>query len=255
MKIALCLAGKIKHGSYGVNAYRNGYECLFEKVLSKFDVDIFAHSWDTDMEKELVSLYNPKKYIVEPQIDFKDKYEILNPLYNSQSLSCYQNVFSMMYSRKTSINLKSKYELENSFIYDCVILSRFDLTAAAHIMPISFFPELDMNCIYTPIFEQTNAGPKDEWIYSNSTNMNYIGSLYDFLQIYMKDDSEFVKKCKTGWPVSSPDRFSNELSKPSEKRSVSLEIPTITCILNTHLLYKWHLYNVGKWKSEIIKTI
>lgn len=253
--MALCLAGLVRKSFYGPSSYNIGFSCLNEQVISKYDTDVFIHAWEPEMQDEIVSLYNPKSFLFESQIDFKDKYQNLNPTYNLMSVSPYQNVFSMMYGRKSSIELKTKYEVENNFKYDWVILSRFDLNSAVHIFGLKFNPDGNPNCIYFPHYNQINAGPSDPWIYSNSENINYIGSLYDHLPIYMRDDNDFINACKTGWPVSSNDRFSDELFKDPDKRSTILETIPETHILNTHLLYKWHLYRVGKWTREIIKTL
>jgi len=255
MKIALCLAGLIKRSHYGSDVYKTGYSCLAEQVLSKHDTDVFIHAWEPEMKNETVALYHPKTCIFEPQIDFTSQFQHLNQTYNQHSMSPYRNVFSMMYGRKMSIGLKTKYEEETGIKYDWVILSRFDLGAASHIFPLKFYPERSSDCIYFPYFNQINAGPSDPWVYSNSDNLNYIGSLYDCLPLYMQDDSNFIKACKTGWPISSPNRFSDELFKAPEERSVILETIPETHILNTHLLYKWHLHKAGKWTREIIKPI
>ena len=86
-----------------------------------------------------------------------------------------------------SIKLKSDFEIEHGFKYDWVILGRFDLGSAAHIFRLKFFPNNDKECIYFPQYNQINAGPHDAWLYSNSNNINYMGSLYDFLQYEQTD--------------------------------------------------------------------
>ena len=70
MRVALCLYGLI--GSAKGKAYdkkggtdivlEDCYNSFSKHILSKNDVDVFFHTWDTDFEDELVLKYNPKKY-------------------------------------------------------------------------------------------------------------------------------------------------------------------------------------------------
>ena len=70
MKIALCLHGYFANAE-GYEESVEAHKYLKRKVLDGNDVDVFIHSWDLENEKKVLSLYNPKKYNFEKQLDFK----------------------------------------------------------------------------------------------------------------------------------------------------------------------------------------
>ena len=118
MKIALCLMGVVgaAENKYGVGHPidpRIGHYFYKKHIFDCNDVDVFIHSWSTDFEKEFIELYNPKKYLIEKQINFNQNDVRTN------------SVASRWYSTATSINLKSSYEKENNIEYDFVMVGRF----------------------------------------------------------------------------------------------------------------------------------
>ena len=61
---------------YGVGEsidYRIGHHFTKKHILDNNDVDVFIHSWNIEFEKELVEIYKPKKYLIEQQIDFRER--------------------------------------------------------------------------------------------------------------------------------------------------------------------------------------
>ena len=79
------------------------------------EIDIFIHSWDFNLEKKILKLYNPKKYKFENNNEIKFNYNSFN-----------KNHISRYYSINYSIKLKKQYEIENNFTYDFVMWSRID---------------------------------------------------------------------------------------------------------------------------------
>ena len=80
MKIALCLYGlqgnlKGKSGSFdilpedksNINTIELAYYYWNKYFLSKYDIDIYIHSWEPKLKKELIKLYKPIKYKFEEQ--------------------------------------------------------------------------------------------------------------------------------------------------------------------------------------------
>ena len=188
MRIAYCLHGCIggltgKNGekTYGADTVlKIAKEQLF-KTIDTSNIDFFIHSWDTELESEINSLYNPKKIIVEPQIVFP----IPDHLPNNTRV---QSHYSRWYSAKQSLTLKNLYENENNFKYDLVILTRFDL----YWLRAYDFSKLNVNninieqCLHKGnVFGYQGAKEiGDRLICSNSDNMNVFLDLYDKIDEY-----------------------------------------------------------------------
>ena len=260
MKIALCIGNLASKGRQGSDAYKIGHQHIKSNLIDKFkNIDIFLHSYEIELENELIDLYKPIKNKFENKPDFNDKYKNLDTKYcnagNPQTLT-YPNLFSMAYSRYCVGKLKSEYELENGFVYDWVIFVRYDISSAPHIEGITFDENLNNSFIYSSMFNQLNAGPQDQWFYSNSKNMDIIFSLYDNLEEYFKTDSDFVLSANNDWIDSNiNDRLSCELLLPKDKKNNIGEKIPLGYISNGHLIYKWHLYINNLWNLENLKFI
>ena len=226
MKIALCLFGvvggkanKSGNSSCGstdvLNIAYNGYK---DQFLSKYDVDVFIHCWDVNLKKEIFELYKPKLSIFEKQKQFlTPPYVRVNNKFINDAYRRTQNHYSRWYSTKKVIELKHKYELENNFSYDFVLLTRFDLYFQNPII----FEKLNPNIFYSapwcyninilgkeipnstyynwkknympfPIsFHKHHHMPNihgiaDLWFLSNSSNIDMFSSLFDNLDDYLK---------------------------------------------------------------------
>jgi hypothetical protein len=96
MKIALCLTGLPR--SCG-----QGYEYIYKNLISKYDTDVFLHTWktnDLDIE-DIVSVYSPKLYTIESPLgkSFAEKYTRISnikfPAYNTAS--SFYSVFNSIF--------------------------------------------------------------------------------------------------------------------------------------------------------------
>ena len=187
MRIAFCLIGIVgavegKHGTGRPIDYRIGHHFhdkhIFTPNIEKGnEVDVFIHSWSMDFKDKLIEIYNPKKYLIEPQIDFKQNNLRLN------------SIKSRWYSTKKSIELKSQYENENNFKYDFVIVSRFDCVFLIDLI----FSNFDTNNFYASHRDDCSSTYcrcpimmrfADEWFFSNSDDMNVFATLYDHWEEY-----------------------------------------------------------------------
>lgn len=203
MKIALCLFGIIggtkgRDGKGGFIDPAIGYKS-YKKLFNGYNIDVFIHSWSISHKKRLLNLYKPKKHIIEKQIDFthlssKD-YNIsvddlnrkdLAPLlkaYKTQDKtmkvidSLVPRVNSRWHSTKKVIELKKEYENEESFKYDCVMISRFDIIFKKSIE----FKNLDYNYFYVSprTHKDKDTAYHDIWFLSNSKNIDKLTTLYD----------------------------------------------------------------------------
>lgn len=261
MKIALCLSGYFANAG-GAGASQLAYKYIEHKILKDNNVDVFVHSWDLDHEQMVNDLYQPKSTRFEPQYQFEKELtefdeEWFNEGFDRGSTMYRTNTIyrglSQLCSRKRTIALKSQFEEDNNFKYDCVILGRFDLGTRGKEHPqvyyatnINFDPTLDMNYLYAGYWNQFNHGYPDHWFYSNSENMDTVGALYDAVFDYYQPQSEYVAAVTTGWPESSANNpFSNEIELAPKWRSPNLKTHGRWECIDNHKLYKWHFMQTG----------
>ena len=259
MKIALCMHGFIVNGGRQYEAFL-AKEYIQRNILSKGEVDIFFHSWDETGESHRLAsmLYDFKVVEYEKQKSFDQELNLIDvdwfeKNYNRQSdfysgNSIFQTL-SFLYSRKKAIELKTKYEKENNFEYDIVILARTDLGTRGkehaqagpyYVTNINFDPNNDMNFIYAADWNQHNWGYPDHWFYSNSKNMNIVGQAFDKVVEYYNPKSEYVYSVTLGWPDSNlNDGFSNEIYKNKEDTTHNLMCFERFHCIDNHKFYKW----------------
>jgi hypothetical protein len=168
MKIALCFAGLPRH-------YERGYEYYEKNLLSRYDVDVFFHTWDDTEHEEVAKLYQPKSYDVSKRLDSKvinDTYTRCADAINFPAHATVSSFFSIYHS----CLYKTNYEIQNGFRYDWVIKTRFDYALN---LPLPF-EQLEStkvyvpNCRYTPAHDFCN----DQFAFSSSINMNKYMSTY-----------------------------------------------------------------------------
>jgi hypothetical protein len=136
MKIALCLSGQPRF-------IDTTYPLLKSNVLEQNDCDIFFHTWydqgkvydgtywspiitpSDDIPTKLLELYQPKKWIIEPNRNEQFKQESVNIVKNTEAEPYITK--SMFYTIKQSHELKLLYEKETCVQYDVVMRMRFDV--------------------------------------------------------------------------------------------------------------------------------
>jgi hypothetical protein len=141
MKIALCLQGQPR-------IYKQGYDFLNTHLLSKYDVDVFGHTWwsekevgqyydsapwaphnyriEEDLPKKLNDLYHFKLFKYEESKSLKPtkKYNVGVP---EQHDRIYDVLKSRYYSLKEVLTLLNDYENNNDINYEWTIISRYDI--------------------------------------------------------------------------------------------------------------------------------
>lgn len=257
MKIAACLHGLARGSSVKADgAYLEKFCTLLKEIKG---ADIFIHSWDDDIQDEIVQTFNPLGYIFEPQKDFKEEQDLFKDInFTNNTTMAQGNLFktlSFLFSRKQSIQLKQKYETEAGFKYDVVLVSRFDvghhkqgLNKTSH---LKFNPNQDMTKMYQAYWDQTNAGASDHWFYSSSENIDVVSTMYDKVFEYLKKDSEYNKKCKEGWPLSCKlNEFSGELFKNERTKNLATYITGENSLINNHCLYKFFFMENDMWDGH-----
>jgi hypothetical protein len=219
MKTAICFYGlvgttdgKSSEGKGNPRKCFNISVPLYQQhIISPNDIDIFIHSWSIDLKTEILEAYPPKKSLIETQIIFDI------PNYVPGNTPRNQTHYSVWYSRQESIRLKSEFEYENNFTYDCVMLARFDLAWQTDLI----FSEYNQDYFWvgkwpkkvfrnrmlsdTDYWKQSKGGEITEgfetkwwgypynkhgligtWFFSNSQDMNRFGTLFNCLDDYSR---------------------------------------------------------------------
>ncbi|EIV8497176.1 hypothetical protein [Vibrio vulnificus] len=222
MKVALCFYGLV-----GSRADKDGkgipldptiaYNLNYENIIKDNDVDVFIHSWSKEFESELVELYKPKSHLIEAQISFPQSKKIANNRDTSEKIrnmiqwvkspskiqSSLENnqkeafrAYSRWYSNKQVLELKSKYEHEHNFKYDCVMVLRLDVgfyskldfsqydMSAFHASNWNDYPTEKNNYEWNKENHNIGKGFLDFWFFSNSDNMDKFSRLYDNIDKY-----------------------------------------------------------------------
>lgn len=184
MKIALCLSGQPR-------SFENGYSYHYNNLLSKFDCDVFIHSWYYDFfdYKELFNLYNPKSALIEQHLvsDYPRFFRY-----------CSYNIVSSFYSVYKSIDLCNILTNNNHIKYDWVIRSRFDFA-------INFVPNFNVfssENIYLP-----NSIKSD--VYNDQFAIGSFDTMLKYSYAY-KNINEFVEQ---GIPIGGEKYVTENIKK------------------------------------------
>lgn len=293
MKVAVQLSGYFNNREDPQSGL-NGYAYIQKEIVQKVknvggSVDFFIHSWEPDREGLLRSLYQPKLARFQKQFDFGDvirgnnladheyydrDFDRAHSMYAPCNL---KSTLSFLYGRFDANRLRTDYEVETEIEYDCVISARFDLGQRDkfgnwkyRVSQIRFDPTLDMNFVYSSMWDQLNCGLADQWFFSSPANMDNLNLAYVFATSYYAANdrtrrspyfsigSEYEIAVTTGWPDSrpvnvfdpnDPNQFTNEMLLPPEQKSKELmKYPLWQCV-NNHILYKWIAIDMGLYSK------
>ena len=214
MKIAICLHG-LSSGSNDKGdrvSFDRGLESIREHICDHYDTDIYFHTWSTGSEDQLIEKYQPTNHIVESQIEF-----------DNGNKSKKHSVYSRWYSFARSIEVLTR----SNQSYDFVLACRFDLVLLNKFLNFETFN--NDNFFITHWWQNhCRYGYNDPWFVSNQSNMSRMSTLYDNLDRYMKDGSDYEK-----YIMSLPEVSPNEL-------------PEIKHKLSNHSLLRWHVMQTQK---------
>lgn len=175
-KVAIILKGAVgkKSGGYGNTTnvksdnyvdYKITYKCLKKYIIEQnknYQFDFYIHCWNTDLQTELVQLYNPKKYIFEENSQYEKIFKENIP--NGQSIS----QISQSLSIKKSIELMESSNID----YEYIIITRPDIAVWENIKLIDYHNEN----IY---IEEYKNGNGDMLFIMNRKNASKFKFLYD----------------------------------------------------------------------------
>ena len=200
MRIALCFYGQPRK-------FLNNWNYFYDNIISGNNVDVFLHSWydssdrgirkmtpgfenfmlDESLDKIIPDVASPKKFIIEKQKEFLDKFVYAtdenvdecwsySKIYDRNQFirDRVRSAYSMWYSINQSLLLKELYSQEKGFEYDCVILSRFDVSPKRKIN----FDELDLSKLISGYKELPRGEINDWFVITNNKNSNVLSSVF-----------------------------------------------------------------------------
>lgn len=168
MKKAISFSGQCRF-------IKEGFESLKRNLHDFENYDVFIHAWDGALAEDC-NLYKPKKIKVEPQKN------IIPNTVKEYTPSHFVH-FSMFYSMKESLDLKSEYEKEYGFKYDLVIRTRFDISLETYISPEHY----NLNTgVYSPDVCANPAVISDWFNFSDSKTIDLYKNIYDNIINYHK---------------------------------------------------------------------
>jgi hypothetical protein len=187
MKVALCMRGTVskkigpfirKNDLYESSEYVD-YTACYNSIKrhiintnSEYSIDIFCQGWNLDLEKDIVSKYNPKKYCFENNANYNEY------IYKLSDKETDFNGLSQALSFKKVIELKEEYEKENNINYDIVIIYRYDVLLWKDIM-LKDYINLN-NTIYVNAHDADGNG--DFHFIMNSEKANQFKCLVDSIK-------------------------------------------------------------------------
>lgn len=117
-KIAICIGGELRFWEITHHLFN-----FFHRVCDDVDFDFFISTWDPSKERDS----SGDVWLQEDVINSLDRlkgYEFLDKDCEQVNSSNQMKYYYLMYRCNL---LKSEYELENNFIYDCVLVIRPDV--------------------------------------------------------------------------------------------------------------------------------
>lgn len=142
LKVALCLTGMALHpgkkvvggqmwnGKTGKRTpveWMNGLKHYQKHILSHNDVDVFIHTPSINAKEDLIEAYQPKAIISEPDPNFDTAGMKIDNSFPDGMTSKTQITIARWYSIQKCIQFKRQYEKQNNFLYDIVMIGRFDV--------------------------------------------------------------------------------------------------------------------------------
>ncbi len=198
MRIALCLYGQPRN-AVNMSQYH------FQNIINPNNCDVFIHSWydpenrsfgkqapghqhrvaDENIDKKLIEIYKPKKYLIEKPMSFSNSnmfltednirqcfdYGLTIPDFDKYRVNA---AYSVWYSVHMCSVLKELYAKQNNFTYDAVISMRFDVCPDRPIKVENF----DLSKYNYQDLNQPHEMISDWFGMSNNENMNTYANLF-----------------------------------------------------------------------------
>lgn len=134
-------AGDLYNDTTKYIKYTSVYKSILKHIIQanpEYDVDVFIHCWNEDLQDNIISLYNPVKYLFENNNKYTD--EITSLCSNRDDFGGISHSLSI---RKV-LELQEEYSNANNIQYDIVVLFRPDVL----IWKDMIFSKYDLNYFY-----------------------------------------------------------------------------------------------------------
>ena len=253
MKIALCLRGLVGYSTSTTETNERvpldpkiGFDLhnstiIQPNIANGHQVDIFMHCWNEGQEQRLLECYNPKKYLIEKQEQFTTA-RTTEEGFKPQDVRREFALKSVFASTKKVIELKKEAESEQGFVYDAVILLRYDVGFNPKVVELNI-EDYDMKYFYSNYNEDYGLNPRllkshvvDYWFMSNSSWMYEYSKLHDVFPV--KYNNLIDKNSKRGGLQSAHQIQMDHIStfaKASNRRTI-LGSPSIVFCRNPQQL-------------------
>lgn len=212
MKSALCLFGIIggtrgKDGAGDPVDIEVCYKSYKDHIIDINNCDVFMHSWSTEVRNQLLELYKPKDFLIEPQIDFSSKVK------NREKSKYLFNAYSRWYSTKKVVELKTQYEKENNFKYDWVMVGRFDILFFVDFL----FKNLDPKYFHAAIWNAAPTYLPEKKIIKPPDQLNQSQTLKALLDFFFVANSDMMNKFSTVYDhLDEHERIADRLSQHAD---------------------------------------
>ena len=198
-RVAFVLKGGVSKigGDFAINPesiYRESYyidyhacarsikKHIFENNYDKYTFDTFIHSWNPDLEHNIVPIYEPKLSSFEDNGRYRA--EILSKITDHREFAGLSSALSM----KMGIELVKTYEDLHKFKYDLVIIYRPDLMLWKNINLDLYIDGINKDKIFVNGHPDENG---DFHFIMNSKNATIFKNLYDSIDLGNKAISHF----------------------------------------------------------------
>lgn len=195
MKVALLLSGQFRDAKLC-------YSSIKEFLLNTLNPDVFISTWsgsenivpsswfgvtpqDDSNIDEILDMYSPVSFRVENFGKISEQFlereaSLLDSRLDQNFETKTLNVFSMWYKKYSANKLREEWEKKNSFRYDVVIGSRFDL----HFLENPNIQKIDEGRIKIPDGFDWCGGVGDLFVYGDSVTMSKYYDLYEKMHYY-----------------------------------------------------------------------
>ena len=183
-RAALCIRGavskKTSRYTYKDSLYTNNneyvkytsvYKSIKKHIIDanpEYEIDVFIHSWSTELQENLIELYKPIASLFEDNMIYSS--EIESKCCNSADYGGISHSLSI----KKVLELKEQAEIRDNFEYDIVILFRPDVLIWTDIILLSY----NLSYFYTDGHPDNNG---DIHFVMSSNNSKQFKKLYNSL--------------------------------------------------------------------------
>lgn len=132
MRFAFCLRGQTR-GKQFSKSYKNIKTLLIDDLKQNNDVNVFINTYENEYNNILIDKLNPVNYHYNKEMN-EDPYSYIIP---TQIIQCCKQV--------------KEQEKNTDISYDCIIITRFDLTFNTHYSNYNIdYNKINMECMFVP---------------------------------------------------------------------------------------------------------